>query len=287
MRITQRQYCLVSSKRNIDTVIMAIRIHTLLCFYTDQLDSGNPATVIENFKGDDVEMRQFAIEAKTPVTVFIEPSSSTSIFRFFSAAGEMSLCIHGTLAASHVLMQRNNTKHVDATTKNNTSLQISKTIDDTLYVSLPFGHILSTTPILSEISDMLRTPTTEINEHLPCCVATIGSPKLLIPILNPEYLTALQPDFELIQKWSIQNKINGIYAYTKVGLNRFIARGFNPTSGNNEDAATGVAAGALYTALNIHSKIQILQGEAIKMPSRLFVYQENNRIFIGGQVRFV
>ncbi len=72
------------------------------------------------------------------------------------------------------------------------------------------------------------------------CVASIGSPKLLIPIKQLDILATLNPKFDFIKKWSIENGINGLYVYSADVNNKnhnYVARGFNPKGGKNEDAA--------------------------------------------------
>lgn len=99
-------------------------------------------------------------------------------------------------------------------------------------------------------------------------------------------LLELKPNYELIKKWSIENKVNGLYVYTPethLNSSNFHARGFNPKTGHNEDAATGVAATALSLALK--RNITVEQGYSINRPCCIVVtYIDANNILVGGQV---
>lgn len=70
----------------------------------------------------------------------------------------------------------------------------------------------------------------DIDPNLPLLVSSAGSPKLLVLLKSFESLSSLNPNFNLIAEWSIENTINGLYVYTNDvrGNNlNFYARGFN------------------------------------------------------------
>jgi PhzF family phenazine biosynthesis protein len=259
------------------------------CFCIANSPSGNPAAIVEEFNGSDTDKQQLATQLNLPVTVFIEYLNQTPIFRFFYPAREMSLCIHGALAAGAILMRQSNKIAIQAITKNQQSLIITQKLKGTVYISVERGNSLPNAISLNDIDQMLNIKSDSIlDKELPFCVATIGSPKLLVPLLSYDALASLKPNFDAIKQWSLSNAINGLYIYTRDVRDpafNFIARNFNPKGGSNEDAATGVAAGALYEALKINTEIQISQGEFISQPSCIKVYGEKNKIFIGGKVR--
>ena len=125
----------------------------------------------------------------------------------------------------------------------------------------------------------------EVSQDLPMTVASVGSPKLLVPLKFLTTLAALHPDFDLIKKWSLENRINGLYVYTQESSenNLFYARAFNPKTGQNEDAATGVAGAAL--ALTLKKNIVIKQGQFIDRPSMLIItYHNPEEIYVGGKI---
>ena len=125
---------------------------------------------------------------------------------------------------------------------------------------------------------------TIISTHLPMGVASVGSPKLLIPIVSSHELFKLKPNFAIIEKWSIENNVNGVYAYARDENDLvFHARGFNPKTGHNEDAATGVAAAVL--SMLLKKDIIVKQGRSINQPCSIFVrYLSKESIWVGGLV---
>jgi PhzF family phenazine biosynthesis protein len=129
----------------------------------------------------------------------------------------------------------------------------------------------------------------QLDSSLPCIAASLGSPKLLVPIKTAAILNHLKPDFDFIKKWSIENQVNGLYVYSAdapSGVD-FIARGFNPKGGWNEDAATGVAAGTLISVLpkSTQKDFVIDQGDTMGEPSRISIsLAEDDQVLVGGTI---
>lgn len=125
-----------------------------------------------------------------------------------------------------------------------------------------------------------------IDKNLPCVVASVGSPKLLIPVRSLQLLAKLQPDYAAIAEWGSAQQINGLYVYTAETFCKtatFHARGFNPRTGHNEDAATGVAAAAL--ALAVQQSIVVEQGNFIGKPCIIdATLISKERVLVGGEV---
>lgn len=269
-----------------------MKITYVTCFGTPDTD-GNPAAVVEDYLGDDFEKQQLATKLNLPVTVFVNQVNDDICLRFFYPATEMPLCIHGVLAAAYILMERAGTKQFNATTKDLHQLTVEKIATDTVQLEIKMGEVLPFKVAEADLDKMLATDSQNVvDTNLPLCVATVGSPKLLVPLMHHKTLALLKPNFDFIIQWSKENNINGLYVYTaEVGNKKidFIARGFNPKGGSHEDAATGVAAGALYTALGypMGKTICISQGEFINRPSYLLVSSNGSNIFIGGKVRIV
>jgi trans-2,3-dihydro-3-hydroxyanthranilate isomerase len=265
-----------------------MKLNVISCFCTNDLSSGNPAAIIEEFDGNNEERKKLATKINYPVTVFIHYANQSPVFEFFYPAREMPLCLHGALAAGYILMKLYKTTSIQVVTKNQQELTISQKSNDLIFISVTRGKILGPSILFTDLDQMINVKSENlIDKNFPFCVASIGSPKLLIPLLSYDALASLQPNFDTIKQWSVDNHINGLYVYTKETRDQhfdYIARGFNPKGGNNEDAATGVAAGALYEALNAKKEIKISQGEFISRPSCLRIYSEKNKLFVGGKI---
>jgi PhzF family phenazine biosynthesis protein len=130
-----------------------------------------------------------------------------------------------------------------------------------------------------------KTEKQKLVQQWQMTVASVGSPKLFVPLRSVEALATLHPNFDLIKQWSLDNGINGLYVYALESTDPLLlqARAFNPKTGQNEDAATGVAAAAL--ALVFKENLIIKQGYFIGKPSQLMItYHHPEEIYVGGKI---
>jgi PhzF family phenazine biosynthesis protein len=126
--------------------------------------------------------------------------------------------------------------------------------------------------------------TSDLAPDLPYQIASVGSPKLLIPLSSEKTLAQLSPNLAAIKAWSIETGVNGVYVYTQISENEFAARNFNPKTGLTEDIATGVSAGALAAALC--RSIHVFQGQYLGHPSQIKInYEDSNNLWVGGVVK--
>lgn len=257
------------------------------CFCTKAIKSGNRAAVIFDFAGKKSEKQKIAHDLNLPVTVFIaEKESPTPILEYFYPETEMSLCLHGTIAAGFVLLKQDKSCRL-MTGTDHYPLDITRQ-DDLVQVKVAQQEIPDVQLDISIICKMLGLADEKSLEYtLPLTLASVGSPKLLIPLKRAEILHKLKPDFSLIKAWSLQNRINGLYVYSLSAGHHshvhFVARGFNPKTGHQEDAATGVAAAAL--ALSLRQSVVIEQGHHLGAPCTITVsYVNDDCIFVGGRV---
>ena len=254
-------------------------------FCTEAAGSGNPAAVILNFQGDDLAKQQIAKQFMLPVTVFVTHSDTIKpILQFFYPEMEMNLCLHGALAAMHVIMTQNAVQSFTCSTAAGKLLQAIKT-DDNVQIKLSSESTpkcLINSELIAELLNLKNTGAIDLD--LPLQTASVGSPKLLVPLKSSETLAGLNPNFDLIKAWSLENKVNGLYVYAQDQRQSgyFYARGFNPKTGHHEDAATGVAAAAL--AATLKKNIKVRQGDAINKPSLILVdYINPEEIYVGGK----
>lgn len=258
-------------------------IHQILCFCTSQTNSGNPAAVVENFSGDNSAKAVLAKKLNLPVTVFVS-SSKPSMLEFFYPIGQMPLCLHGSLAAALV------TQQLKFITASGQILTVCHQDADIYQVQVQTQVCQNTPPELDTIQTLLNLSNQEcgIDLQLPYCIASVGSPKLLIPLTDLKILKKLKPNYELIKQWSIEQQVNGLYVYvaTHLTATHFYARGFNPKTGNQEDAATGVAAAAL--ASQLQKNITVIQGDVIGRSSEIQVeYIDLQNIKVGGRCKTI
>ncbi len=265
------------------------------CFCLDDFSAGNLAAVVLGCFGDRTEKQKMATELKKPVTVFIEENfTKYPLIEYFYPDTEMPLCIHGTLGAATILFKKKSVNQLTCITKGGLLLEIRKknsliTIKvSAQQVAFPSAYKHSTILNLLDLKHVKNYASIFLKEF-PTGVFSVGSPKLLIPVTSSDLLYKIKPNFKLLKEWSIQENVNGIYVYTpdfSKGNNSFVARGFNPKTGFNEDAATGTAAAALSLALK--KDISVIQGRCLGMESLINVsYQNNSSIYVGGNTYII
>ena len=272
-----------------------MKISIINCFCDETLNSGNPAAVVVNFEGADAERQALAIHLyvtkQMPVTVFLDQEHNKHTIRFFYPSLEMNMCIHGTLAAAYLILASSDQSTCTLITRDNNEIHIVRE-GNRLQAVLKEKRTDEIRLDNQAIASLLNLPNDfAISSNLPAGVFSVGSPKYLIPLNSDEQLQIIEPNFAAITHWSNEAGVNGLYVYVPISNsnNAFKARGFNPKGGCNEDAATGVAVGALVSALQA-PHITVLQGESIGHPCRLIgslrKNKDNEDILVGGIVQY-
>lgn len=255
------------------------------CFCTELPNSGNPAAVVFDFSGDQAERQKLAKQLNLPVTVFIDNAEAvTPVLQFFYPGMETNLCLHGALAAVYILLKQRKLDNIVVSTTSGKLLEAIKYGETAVQikVSAEPAPIYTVDPVV--LTQLLNVVADEISKDLPMTVASVGSPKLLVPVKSFAILSALTPDFVRIKQWSLDNQINGLYVYAQESSFPllFQARNFNPKTGQNEDAATGVAAAALASVLR--KDLLVKQGQSLDKPSLIMVtYRRPEEIYVGGK----
>lgn len=267
--------------------------------FTDDLSQGNAAAVVQHNGEHDEELLEIAGGSGAPVTVFVQWSSGQerdAVLRYFSKEKEMAFCGHGTLAAGAFMLQQCERNRIHASSGTGTPIDIRKSPQGHYYFRTERARRLDLAPDKIEAAHMLGVEPEDISKDAPFCAASIGSPKLLVPLRHFSVLDGMAPDFEKIKDWSEKHRINGVYAYaypepTGKGPDSAAAcihaRGFNPLFGIAEDAATGVAAGALADLLYREggpAAYTIRQGKHVGAESEIRVEVKEENVEIGGSV---
>ena len=257
------------------------------CFCSEDDKSGNPAGVYINQLLDDEAKQQIASSLNLPVTVFVsDTEGAVPQIEYFYPNKKMPLCLHGTLAAAYVFFTGRKQEGMMFSTPGGKLLKLNKGVDENFEVEVcPESVDQPSMLTLTVGADLLNIDIGDISKTSPLVVASVGSPKLLIPVSSTDTLANLNPNYLEIEKWSITNKVNGIYVYSadEERADNFIARGFNPLTGHNEDAATGVAAAAL--SCQLKKSISVRQGHALGLFCEINVrYVSQLSIWVGGKV---
>jgi PhzF family phenazine biosynthesis protein len=127
----------------------------------------------------------------------------------------------------------------------------------------------------------------------PPIISGTGNDFILLPMLDVQSLRGLSPDFTQVAEVSRKHNVIGYYAYLPTAEGAKVqaaTRMFAPAYGINEEAATGMAAGALAAHMRhregkILSEYQFSQGILMPQPSpsRIFVrHAGSERLEVGG-----
>lgn len=268
-----------------------MKIRKVNVFTKSQLE-GYPALVVDEFVGETQEMQSLAKKLESPVCVFIltaNNKNAVATLRFFTTTKELFICGHGAIAAASILFEKKIQGSLTFELPNNKFLNLHKNQDGSIVFDFDVPTLINKSINNDEIFAMLGLQDKScIAPGFPYRVASIGSPKLIIPIKSKQLLQKLKPNYDLISKWSTENSVNGVFVYAQnmPHESTFSARSFNPISGNNEEGANSLAASALghmlITGYRFFSPIIIEQGDHMKMPCQIIINSINNNFKVGG-----
>jgi PhzF family phenazine biosynthesis protein len=256
-----------------------MQIHELKCFGAVHGD-GNPALVIEADEST-VEARQAFARERNTTCVWIDERDGI-VLDYFYPHTRSPLCLHATLAAARVLLDRLSLPHgapFTVTTALRQQPLVLSADKDNVYVRLT-AQPAPDVPIAPGLPQrLLNAPTLLL--HAPPRIASVGSPKLLVQVADCDTLHQLRPDLRAIAAWGKEHGVNGLYVVCRHADGRYEGRNFNHLDPALEDSATGVAAGAL-TALLGHG-ITLLQGRASGRQCVIRTRAEPEGILVGGR----
>lgn len=257
---------------------------------------GNPCAIVDYANNLTAEkMQTKATLLDFPETIFIIQNKNQYILRFFATKGELPLCCHGALGAAFYLFNSNCLQPIYIQSYHKQTKIDVEYSNDLIAMSIKNNGIILDSKIdFSTISKLLAIDQISIDKQLPCAIASIGSPKLLVPIINRNILFDMVPNLDLITHWSKKYSVNGIYAYSKDTENTnssYVGRSFNPLFSHQEDIATGAAAAALCQLISkdkvkLEANYIIEQGSNLQKPSKIYIAITGKNIEIKGEAYF-
>lgn len=257
---------------------------------------GNPCAVVDNADSlGPEEMQSLATHLKLPETVYILRKKQNLLLRFFATKKEHPLCYHGALGAAFYLCKLQGLNKIDlASYHNHTWLKI-RCENNSVSMSIPHkGQFLKGIIYTEAACKLLNINKAIIDQNLPCVVFSLEHLKLFVPIKDRKSLFNITPQLRRITKWSKDNNVNGIYAYSRDTEHYdtdFVARSFNPLFSHQEDIATGTAAAALCQMISLSAPLlndtfTIEQGANLNSPSKIHVEVSDKMIKIKGHAYF-
>jgi PhzF family phenazine biosynthesis protein len=256
-----------------------MNIHRFLCFGRND-ESGNAAIVVEGSHLVESERLKFAQKQDANATVFVEADATGVRLDYYYPHTRSPLCLHATLAASALFFERySNSGRIQFVTSMRRQVLEVERFDRGIFIDVRSQPCPPLSADLAEIGRLLRIePTALIGDPR---LASVGSTKLLVQMAGQSTLDALRPDLTAIANWSRKHGVSGVYAYCHLHDDIYAGRNFNHLDSHLEDAATGVAAGAL--ALALEQSITLLQGDALGQPCSLLARYVGGAVQVGGR----
>ncbi|PMS15008.1 PhzF family phenazine biosynthesis protein [Trinickia dabaoshanensis] len=257
-----------------------MKTHRIHCFgRTDE--SGNAAIVVEGSTLTQSQRQAFAHEQDASATVFVDFDASGDVqLDYYYPHARSPLCLHATLAASAVCFERDpragSIRFI--TSVHRQALEVER-VEETIFIGVSPQPCPAMTADLAETAALLRVAETDLaGIRGP---ASVGSPKLLVEVADRSLLDSMRPNLAGIAEWSRKHGISGIYVYCRLRDGVYAGRNFNHLEPRLEDAATGVAAGAL--ALVLRQSVTLLQGDGLGQPCTLVARYLNGAVQVGGR----
>jgi PhzF family phenazine biosynthesis protein len=228
---------------------------------------GNPAAIVINQLLSAAEKQEVAKQIGFSETAFINNNNGRLQIEFYTPDKPIAYCGHATIASVNVLRQQGilpKGRYQLYTQLNPITVDVE---DDEVFMHQRY-------PVFTPVDKMavllpLQLPLQNINEAI---IADNGVRYLMVELNEATALYQMQPDEQVLYKYSADNDLIGMYAYVKE-KDKILSRMFAPYYGIREENATGMAAGLLagwihYQSGNIMEHLQIEQGFSPAMKDR-------------------
>lgn len=267
--------------------------------FTEEKFGGNPAGVVIYDGLEEAFMQKFAAEVRFSETAFIKRiDKETFNIRFFTPTSEVELCGHATIASFTALLESNLVQNNNTYFMDTKSGCLPVSINDSFImmeqakprISEPFKNI----NLLSEMFNIKPECIGDKQFDLKPQAASTGLWDLMLPLKTKEDLYDLKPNFSMMSKFSEENNLVGVHAFTLDSSDSTaLCRNFAPLYGIDEEAATGTSNGALTYYLyknevlkKFHQNNTFIQGESMGRPSKIIsrlVSENDPRVQVGGK----
>jgi PhzF family phenazine biosynthesis protein len=239
-------------------------------------EGGSPtAVLLDDAALTDDDRRAIVQRAGTSHAAFIavDPDGVPAV-RFFTTRGELSNCGHGTIAAQALLLQqRGLAEHRgQQRTGGRTFDTTGVRRDDGVEVWFDQGPIeLRAGEDAGGLLPALGVGPGDIPAGHGFCVASPGTPRLLVPVRDRSTLFALRPDFDRLAAECRRWGYLGCFVYTPLSHEDVVAaRMFAPVIGVDEDVVNANSAGCLAAFLHVTrgtGSITVEEGDVAGRPS--------------------
>lgn len=271
---------------------------TVVTVFADGPGGGNPAPIVLDADGwSDAAMQQLAAEHGLE-SGFVLPGSAGAdlALRFWVPNHEMEMCGHATVGALWLLRQTGGWTSEACTVSTRSGLVQGRFCDGLVEVSQPAARVDAIADP-EAVLDVLGLTPGDLADR-PVVNAATSRVKTLVPVADVATLDALAPRWDGVEAVCAALGSTGLYPWAVVDLatRTLAARQFPRSSGYPEDAATGIAAAALASAVAAaglldprEGAVRVRQGVAMGRPSLITVGLDGRdgvveRCWVGGPV---
>ncbi|MFF5294115.1 PhzF family phenazine biosynthesis protein [Paractinoplanes globisporus] len=241
---------------------------------------GSPTAVLDESPMPDAERRLVPGRAGASHAVFLAADGGV---RFFTAEGELPACGHGTVAALAVLAHRTGRPEhllrVSGRTFWGRAHAVREKVFDVAFDPGPITVRPADESEISEISQAIGVG----GATTGACVATLGRPRMLLPVADRDVLAGMTPDLEMLRAATDRLGFLGCYVYTVPDVGgRAAARMFAPSIGVPEDIANANSTACLAAHLGIDLRVDM--GDSLGSPATVTaVQQPGDGVLVGGE----
>ena len=258
---------------------------------------GSPTAVLDDAPLADDERRRLPDLMGTSHAVFVTVNDSGSAgldasLRFFTSAGELPACGHGTVAALAFLAERGGDQEHEITLRAAGRVFTGRVVRGNAGFEALFdpGPVTLREPSAHDLDRVLSSLGVSSDILVPgSCVATLGRPRLLVPVADRGALAALAPDSDRLRDACDRLGLLGCYVYSAPTTGgRAAARMFAPSIGVPEDIANANSTACLAARLAREgtTRITVDMGDALGSPSTISAVAQRDgagtRVHVGG-----
>ena len=268
-------------------------------FTTKRFEGNRAGVVVDADHLSRQEKQLLASEIGASETAFVSRSNVADFkVKFFTPTTEIDFCGHATIATFYIMAELGKLNltngQCDLTQETRAGIlpiSISQK-DDRTFVAMKqrAPEFVAPNWMPAEVAQALNISENELDQSFPIMLSNTGNWHLMVPVRSKECLDNIKFDNTRLSKILMETGSVTAHVFFAHSPKLFYARNFCPTIGIPEDAATGAAAGAFgaYLVKIEHlkdelNKFEIIQGEAMGRPSKIFVRVETQR----GQIALV
>jgi trans-2,3-dihydro-3-hydroxyanthranilate isomerase len=241
---------------------------------------GSPTAVVDETGLSDADRRAIPAAVGTSHAVFVESQQHeagwpTVTLRFFTAAGELPACGHGTVAALAVLAERAGRGAYEAVLRSGGRSYLGQATGGRRQYAAAFDPGPVKLGALDDgdyrsVLSALGIDGVRASER--CRIASVGRRRMLVRIKDRAALADLAPDMERLQQACDRSGLLGCYAYsTPTADGHAAARMFAPSIGVPEDIANAntTACLAAHLAERGVSALHVDMGDSLGSPATI------------------